>query len=43
MMYMATPEKTAKQINRVFKDFLWGFDPETGKWKMPLVAWSRFT
>lgn len=41
MMYMATPIDMIKQINRVFKDFLWGFDKVTGKRKMPLVAWHR--
>lgn len=29
MMYKATSEMTTKQINYIFKDFLWGFDVET--------------
>lgn len=41
MMYMATPKGTIKQINRIFKDFLWGFNKETGRQKMPMVAWQR--
>lgn len=43
MMYMATQEKTTKQINGIFKDLLWGFDPKMGRRKTPLVAWSRLT
>lgn len=43
MMYMATLEKSVNQINRLLKDFLLGFDLETGKRKMPLVSWSCLT
>lgn len=43
MMYMATPKKMAKKINRIFKDFLWGFDNKIGKPKTPLVVWSWLT
>lgn len=43
MMYTATPASTTKKINRIFKDFLWGFDREIGKRKTPLVAWSWLT
>lgn len=41
MMYTTTPTTTINQINKLFKDFLWGFNMETGKWKTPLVAWNR--
>lgn len=43
MMYMAAPTKIADQINRLFKDFLWGFDTKTRQQKNPLVAWIRLT
>lgn len=43
MMYMATPKGTVRQINKIFKDFLWGFDKEIGRQKTPLVAWKRMT
>lgn len=38
---MTTPTTTANQNNRLFKDFLWGFNLETSKWKTPLVAWKQ--
>lgn len=43
MMYMTALEKTADQINRLFKDFLWGFDIKIGKCKTLLVAWKSLT
>lgn len=42
-MYMAPPKGTIRQINQIFKGFLWGFDKETGRRKTPLVAWQRMT
>lgn len=43
MMFMATPTTIVDQINRIFKDFLWGFDTETSKQKTPLVSWKQLT
>lgn len=43
MIYTSTPTSTIQQINHLFKDFLWGFDRETGRRKMPLVAWKKLT
>lgn len=43
MMYIATPAGTIKQINRMLKDFLWGFNKEGGHRKTHLVSWKRLT
>lgn len=40
MMYIATPTCTIKQINRMLKEFLWGFNKEVGQRKTPLVTWK---
>lgn len=43
MMYNAASTSTLKQINRIFKDFLWRFDKVTSHRKTPLVAWHKLT
>lgn len=43
MMYIATLVGTTKQINRMLKDFLWGFNKEVGWRKTLLVAWKGLT
>lgn len=43
MMYTSASVTTLEQINRLFKNFLWGFDKTTGHRKTPLVAWHKLT
>lgn len=43
MIYNYASITTLKQINHLFKDFLWGFEKDTGHRKTPLVAWHRLT
>lgn len=43
MMYIKTPIGTTKQINRMFKYFLWGFSKDRVTRKVPLIAWNRLT
>lgn len=43
MMYTSTPVTIIQQINCLFKYFLWGFDRETKRQKIPLVAWKKLT
>jgi hypothetical protein len=40
MMFMKTPTKTVKQLEQIFKDFIWGFKKDGG-WKTPLVSWHK--
>lgn len=42
-MYTDAPITTLKQINMIFKYFLWGFDQVLGQRKTPLVAWHKLT
>lgn len=43
MMYVETPIGTTCYINKLFKDFLWGFSPSGSTMKVPLIVWDRMT
>lgn len=43
MMYIEIPIGTIKHINRMFKDFLWGFSKDGTTRKILLIAWGRLT
>lgn len=43
MFTICSPQGAIKQINRIFKDLLWGFDKGTRCHKTSLVAWYRMT
>lgn len=44
MMYSYAPATIIiHQINKLLKDFLWGFDRSLGQRKTPLVAWKKLT
>jgi hypothetical protein len=40
MMFIKMPTATIKKLDKIFKDFLWGFKKEGGR-KTPLVAWNK--
>lgn len=43
MMYVETPIGTTRYINRLFKEFLWGFSNDGSNRKVLLIAWDRLT
>lgn len=43
MMYSSAPTTIIQQIHQMCKDFLWGFDKDSGRQKTPLVAWKKQT
>jgi hypothetical protein len=42
MMYTYMPKKSIKKIQRMCREFLWGFNKNGGR-KVPLIAWARIT
>lgn len=40
-MYVETPIGTTQYINRLLKDFLWGFSMDGSNRKFPLIAWDK--
>lgn len=43
MMYMETPTNITKHINRMFKEFLWGFSKDGTTRKVLLISWKWLT
>jgi hypothetical protein len=40
MMFVKTPQQTAKKMECIFQSFLWGYNAEGGR-KMALVSWNK--